>query len=129
MATYWTLWFTHRSLVASERAANYVAFENAFPLADALLSLAVIGAAYCLWRARGGALLFGLLAGGGGFYLFAMDVLFDLEHRIWSKGAGGLVELAINLITVASSVALTSWLWRHRREIDPPTADLAGGAG
>jgi hypothetical protein len=111
---YWMLWFSDRALVASESTVSYYNFENAFPLADGLLAVAVLATAWCLWRRRSEALLFGLLAAGGGYYLFSMDVLFDLEHGIWFKGTGGGIELVINLITVGATTWLTLWLWRHR---------------
>lgn len=118
MAAYWSLWYSHRSLVASASTTSYYDFENAFPLADGLLSLAMVMTAWSLWRQRSRALLFGLLASGGGFYLFGMDVLFDLEHGIWLKGTSGLVELAINVLTVVATVWLTTWFWFNRRSFE-----------
>ena len=56
-------------------------------------------------------------------YLFSMDVLFDLEHRIWSRGAAGLMELAINIVTVTASIGLGWWIWHTRNVWD------AHGAG
>ena len=60
--------------------------------------------------------LFWFLAGGGaGIYLFCMDVLYDLEHGIWwSSGAGGVIELVINLLTLAVAAGLLRWAWRRR---------------
>jgi hypothetical protein len=60
-----------------------------------------------------------LLAGGGaGVYLFAMDVLYDLERGIWwNSGAGGAIELGINLLTLAVSVGLLRWAWRRRHRL------------
>lgn len=57
-----------------------------------------------------------LLAGGGaGLCLFGMGVLCDLEHGIWWRsGAGGLVELLINLLTLAVGLGLLRWAWRRR---------------
>jgi hypothetical protein len=55
--------------------------------------------------------VFWLLAGGGaGIYLFRMDVLCDLEHGIWGDGANRVVELAINLMTLALSIFVLGWL-------------------
>ena len=63
--------------------------------------------------------LYLVLGAGAGFYLFSMDVLFDLEHGIWAKGTGGLVELAINVVTFALSFVLARWAWTNRRALDP----------
>lgn len=111
MAAYWTAWYGHRSLVASDTTKAYDDFENAFPLADAWLTVCLLAAAATLRRPIG---LFWLLAGGGaGVYLFCMDVLYDLEHGIWWKNGGGVIELVINLVTLGYSVGLLRWAWRR----------------
>jgi hypothetical protein len=47
-----------------------------------------------------------------------MDVLYDLEHGIWwSSGAGGVIELVINVATLTVSVGLTRWTWSRRAEL------------
>jgi hypothetical protein len=116
---YWTLWFAHRSLVASDTTSSYYDFENAFPLADGLLVFALLASFVSLRRRLASAVLFLLLGAGGGFYLCAMDVLYDAEHGIWTKGAGGVIEALINLLTLLASVLLARWAWTHRRELDP----------
>jgi hypothetical protein len=59
--------------------------------------------------------LFWLLAGGGaGLYLFAMDVLYDLQHGIWGMGSNGIVELAINALTLGLSLFVLRWAWVRR---------------
>jgi hypothetical protein len=124
IGTYWTLWYGDRSLVASESASYYQTFESAFPLADGLLAAAMLLAARGLWRGRSSAILWGLMAAGGGVYLFAMDVLFDIEHGIWTKGSGGVIELCINVITLLASTVLAHWLWAHRVDYcHPPSVD------
>jgi hypothetical protein len=60
--------------------------------------------------------VFWLLTGGGaGIFLFCMGVLYDLEHRMWSKGASGVVELMTNLVTRVLSVFLLHRTWVRRR--------------
>ena len=114
---YWIAWFTHRSLVASEHSVPYVQFEDAFPLADGWLALCMVGGAVCLVTRRSAALLWLLAGGGAGFYLFGMDVLYDLEHGIWGKGANGVIELAINISTFVLSFVVLGWAWRRREEL------------
>src|SRR4051794_35871366 len=118
---YWVAWFADRSLVASNNRSAYYEFENAFPLADGWLTLALIGAAWSLSR-RSPMALFWLLAGGGaGLYLFGMDALYDLENSIWwDSGAGGVIELAINVVTLAVSVWLLRWAWQRREALLAP---------
>jgi hypothetical protein len=118
MLAFWSSWFLDRSLVASSSAFYYVQFENAFPLADGFLTMCMALGAWSLWRPNGRALLWLLLGSGAGLYLAGMDVLFDIEHAIWWRhGAGGIIELAINVVTVLASVGLARWTWRQRHEL------------
>ena len=123
MIAYWALWFTARDVVASNDRPAYVEFENAFPAADAWLTVCLIGAASTLPARRPIALLWLLAGGGAGLYLFGMDVLYDLEHGIWwSSGAGGVIELVINLLTLTLAVGLglLRWAWRRRNALLSP---------
>jgi hypothetical protein len=118
MLAYWTAWYADRSLVASNGRSAYYEFENAFPLADAWLTVALIGAAWTLSRRSPLALLWLLAGGGAGLYLFGMDVLYDLENGIWwNSGAGGVVELVINLVTLVVSLWLLRWAWQRREPL------------
>jgi hypothetical protein len=114
---YWALWFGDRSALASDTRPAYYEFENAFPLADAWLVVAMAGGSWALLRRRTSALGWLLAGAGAGLYLFCMDVLYDLEHGIWGKGSGGLVELAVNLATLVLSVGVLRWAWRRRHDL------------
>jgi hypothetical protein len=114
IVAYWTAWLVHRSLVASETGAAYTQFEDAFPLADGWLAVCLVAASYCLVTVRRAALFWLLAGGGAGVYLFGMDVLYDLQHGVWGKGANGLVELAINVLTIGLSVVVLRWTWVRR---------------
>jgi hypothetical protein len=118
IAAYWLAWYADRSIVASDHTAPYIAFEQAFPLADAWLLGAVVMAAIQLWRRRPSASLWLILVGGGGVYLGALDILYDLQHGIYAKGGGGAIELGINLITVVSSVRVIRFGWGVRFWLD-----------
>jgi hypothetical protein len=112
---YWIAWYADRPLVASSTAASYYDFENAFPLADGWMAFCLVAAAVQLTRARPAALLWLLLSSGSGGYLFGMDVLYDLEHGIWTSGAGGAFEALLNVLTLVISVIVVSWTWRNRQ--------------
>ncbi|MFN2540363.1 MAG: hypothetical protein ABR549_19715 [Mycobacteriales bacterium] len=114
LVAYWTLWFTARELVRSDDTQAYYDFENAFPAADAWLGACVLLAVRAVRRGRPAALLWLLTGGGAGIYLFCMDVLYDLEHGTYGSGAGGLLELGINLLTLAFSVWFLRWAWLRR---------------
>lgn len=115
MVAYWVSWFGARASVASNHRSAYYEFENAFPVADTWITWCLLAAWWTLRRRRPLAVLWLLAGGGAGLYLFAMDVLYDLEQGIWWRsGAGGVVELGINVVTLAVSLGLVTWTWRHR---------------
>jgi hypothetical protein len=120
LAAYWLAWVADRSIVATDHTGAYTSFEQAFPLADAWLLGALLMAATQMWRRRPSALLWILVVGGAGAFLCAMDVLYDLQHGIYGKGSGGLIELTINVITGASSVGILLFGWRFRDQLLNP---------
>jgi len=117
---YWFVWFgVDRELLASAHTASYYAFENAFPLADAWMTLTGLAAAVALVRRRGSALLWCVAAGTNSVYLGLLDVLFDLENGIYrSPDAGAVtVEIVINVLTLAMGAFVIAWAWARRREL------------
>ncbi|MCW2799224.1 MAG: hypothetical protein JWQ70_696 [Aeromicrobium sp.] len=122
LVAYWTIWFTHRSWVESDTTAAYIAFENAFPLADGWLGLTCVFAFIALGRRWSTALLWLIAAGAAGLYLFGMDVLYDLQNDIYGKGAGGFIEAGINLITLGFSLIALRWSWSRREQLLAGTA-------
>jgi hypothetical protein len=114
LVAYWILWLADRGIVASDHTAEYIAFEQSFPLADAWLLAALLAAAVQLWRRRPSALAWVFVVGGAGVYLAALDVLYDLQHGVYAKPQGGAVELAINLVTTVSSIGIMAFGWRFR---------------
>jgi hypothetical protein len=114
LVLYWALWYLAREVVRSDDSHAYYDFENAFPLADAWLGLCVLLAVRAVHRGSPTALLWLLTGGGAGVYLFCMDVLYDLEHGIYATGAGGVIELAINLLTLGLSAWFLRWAWSRR---------------
>jgi hypothetical protein len=115
IVAYWVLWYADRGAVASNSTAVYTAFENSFPVADAWLAVCVAAAGWALVTRRQAALFWLLAGGGAGIYLFSMDGLYDIQHRVWwTSGAAGWVELGINVTTLSVSVWILRWTWRHR---------------
>lgn len=115
---YWTVWFAHRSWLASDATVAYISFENAFPLADAWLGLCAVLALAALLRRSAQALLWLLACGSAAGYLLGMDVLYDLEHQVWwTSGAAGWIELGVNVATAVVAATLLTWAWRHREEL------------
>jgi hypothetical protein len=120
---YWTIWFTHRDWIASEHTRAYYDFENAFPLADLWLGLICVLAVVTLVRRRPTAFLWLVATGAAGLYLGCMDLLYDLEHDIFTRGGGGAFEAVIVAITWIFSVTVLRFAWTRRGQL------LAGAPG
>jgi hypothetical protein len=120
---YWILWLTDRGVVASDHTAEYVSFEQAFPLADAWLLAALLATAAQLFRRRPSAIMWVFVVGGTGVYLAALDILYDLQHGNYGNPHGGVVELGINLVTAASSLGILTFGWRFRHELLGSSSD------
>ncbi|HLK40786.1 MAG TPA: hypothetical protein VKU41_28730 [Polyangiaceae bacterium] len=127
-AAYWIIWFgVDRSWLATADTPAYYTFENAFPAADAWMSITGALAAIALQRGRATALLWMLVAGSASVYLAAMDILFDLENGIYRVAGGNVgnlaVEVFINVGCLAGGVAVIAYAWRHRKflmSLEPP---------
>jgi hypothetical protein len=113
---YWAIWFTSRDTLASEHTQAYYEFENAFPLADFWLGLTVLLALVALVQSRPSAYFWLTCAGAAGLYLFGMDFLYDVEHGIFAKGAGGAIEAVIVAVTLVFSLTLLWFAWSRRDE-------------
>lgn len=123
MIAYWFAWFVTPEVVQARTPADsdyaiYVAYEQAFPLPDAFVTLAALVGVIGLWKMRDWGFLSMLLAAGGAFFLGLEDLLFDLQHNmlIPFTGAAG-IELAIVLVIMALGPTMTVLLWKHRKEI------------
>ncbi|WP_432021092.1 hypothetical protein [Streptomyces sp. 1222.5] len=119
--TYWIVWFSDRSLLASGTRQSYIEFEEAFPLADGWLTLCLLLAAAALLGRRAAAPYWLLAAGACGLYLFFMDVLYDIQHTVWTSGTGGGMEAVINGLTLAMSLLFlrVSWTSLVQRSAEP----------
>jgi hypothetical protein len=130
ICAYWLIWFgIDRNILASSHTSAYYTFENAFPLADGWLALALVFAVVGLLLRRPWGLLATLLAGGAGIYLGCMDVLFDLENHIYtiqpgSDASGPIIEMTINALTFLLGIVIIAWVWRHRSWLLDQTAKL-----
>jgi hypothetical protein len=114
---YWSIWFNHRELLASQHTQAYYDFENAFPLADLWLGIACILALIAMRRSRPSALFWLVCAGSAALYLGCMDLLYDLEHGIFGKGSGGTFEALIVAVTWVFSLTVLRYAWTRRGEL------------
>ena len=47
-------------------------------------------------------------------YLFSMDLLYDVEHGIFTSGGGGVIEAGIVAVTLAFSLTALRFAWTRR---------------
>ena len=114
---YWIVFFTSGAVHVQDNAA-YLAFENAFPLADGWMAACAALAAVGLWRGRPWGFLFGLLAASSLVFLGCMDVLWNLNTGSYSIGSSAMTaEIVINVFCLAGGTLLIVYLWRHRRSL------------
>lgn len=110
---YWIDFFTTGAVQVREDAV-YLAFERAFPLADAWMAACSLLGAIGLWRRRAWGLLFGLLAASAQVFLACMDVLFNLNEGNYAIVSGAMaVEIAINAALLTGAPLLIIYLWRR----------------
>jgi hypothetical protein len=116
-AAYWSIWFAQRDWLASEHTQAYYDFENAFPLADLWLGAVCVLALVTLVRRQPIALLWLVAAGAAGLYLGCMDLLYDVEHGVFTSGGGGVVEAVIVAVTWVFALTVLRFSWTHRGEL------------
>ena len=115
---YWVAWFA-TGAVQTSADPTYLAFENAFPLADAWMATCYVVSAALLLSGRVAAVPWGIAAGGAMVFLGCMDVLYNLEHGKYADMTGEMaIETAINLACLGFG-PFTIWrLWRIRRRLE-----------
>jgi hypothetical protein len=135
---YWVLWFLAPDWIqafppGSTEYAGYVAYEQAFLLADAWLTLCAIWGSIGLLRKRGNGVLWMLLAGSSAVFLGLMDLLYDLENGVFvTLTPAGMIELliAVLVLGLGSAAIVLSWRLRgrfsERAAYQLPAADPAG---
>lgn len=111
---YWMTYFTSGAThVRTDEV--YLAFENAFPLADGWMTVCYSLAAFYLWRGDRRALLWGLCAGSAMIFLGCMDLLFNLEQGHFRAPIS--LEMWAEIVIVAFCLSFgpfTLWrLWQH----------------
>lgn len=117
LTAYWAAWFGDRGIVAGDHTSEYIAFEQSFPLADAWLAGVALLAAIQLLRRRPTALMGLMIVGGAGGNLCGMDVLYNLQHGIYTHAHGDVTELGINIATAALSIGVLRFAWRFRHRL------------
>jgi uncharacterized membrane protein (DUF2068 family) len=114
---YWLDFFTSGGVHVRDDAV-YLAFEKAFPLADAWMAACSLLGAIGLWSQRAWGLLFGLLAGSAQVFLACMDVLFNLNEGNYAIASAAMTtEILINVGLLVGAPLLIAFLWRQRHTL------------
>ena len=114
---YWVDFFTSGGVHVRDDTV-YLAFEKAFPLADAWMAACSLLGAIGLWSRRSWGLLFGLLAASAQIFLACMDVLFNLNEGNYAIASNAMaIEILINAALLIGAPLLIAFLWRNRQAL------------
>ncbi len=122
LTAYWLIWFTAPQFIQSRTpdAADYtiyIVFQQAFPLADFYVAVAALIGAIGLFKMKSWGFLSMLLGSGGLIFLGLMDLLYDLEHKMFIPlNAESTMELVIVILTFVLGSIIVTLLWKHRKE-------------
>ena len=122
LTAYWVIWLAVPQFIQSRTPdapdyAIYIAFEQAFPLADCYVAVAALIGIIGLYKMKSWGFLSMLLAVGGVIFLGLMDLLYDLEHKMFTPlNAESTIELIIVILTLSLGPIMAALLWKHRKE-------------
>ena len=115
---YWVSYFTTGSVQTSEDP-TYLAFENAFPLADGYMVACYVAAALFMWRGSVRAVPVGIAAGSAMVFLGLMDTLWNLEHGKYAHMTAEMaIETIINVVCLTFGPFTMLRLWRARWRLE-----------
>ncbi len=113
---FWLLFFFAPGTVQARETDVYLAFERAFPAADAWMAACCAAAAVGLARGRPWAAVAGIAGGSALVFLGLMDVLFDVEQGVYAEGSAAVAaEIVINAYCLTVGPILIAWFWRTLR--------------
>lgn len=113
---YWLIYFLSGEVQVRQDEV-YLAFENAFPAADAWMAVCALLGAFGLLRKQAKGFLFGLLAGSSMIFLGLMDVTFNLNQGIYALGGmETAIEVVINLFCLMVGPLMINYLWKNRKK-------------
>lgn len=117
IVAYWASYFAGGEVHASEDLCYHV-FKRNFPLPDGFVALLSLLCAHALFRRRASAMLFGLLAAGGYYFLGFIDIAYNLWNDMYARLAAPMMaEIIINLFCLGFATWLSAFLWRRRRAL------------
>lgn len=117
IVSFWIAYFSTDMVQISDPVLKekYLAFESAFPVPDAYLSVVLVIGGIGLLRKKAYGRLFSLIGGASLIFLGLLDVSFNTLHGIYRLGFGeAVMNLIINLMCLGTGVFLIVVVWKYR---------------
>lgn len=112
---YWILFFL--GITKSSDEPIYLAFEHSFPAADAWMTACAITAGIGLLKMKSWGYLFTLLTSSSLIFLGLMDVLFNIENRMYlNMTSEMIIETIINIFCLTFGPFLIPFIWSKYKE-------------
>ncbi|UCG01375.1 MAG: hypothetical protein JSW11_17370 [Candidatus Heimdallarchaeota archaeon] len=112
MIGFWIGWFLDilKSSLPDPLFDTYLAFESAFPVADAWIVILLLISAYGILTEKSYGSFFASAAGGTLVFLGLIDISFNLQQGIYDHD---LLAIPINLAATIGGGALLTWFARY----------------
>jgi len=117
IVSFWIAYFSADMVQISDPVLKekYLAFESAFPVPDAYLSVVLVIGGIGLLRKKAYGRLFSLIGGASLVFLGLLDISFNTLHGIYRLGFGeAAMNLFINLMCLGTGVFLIVVVWKYR---------------
>ena len=117
IVSFWVAYFSSDMVQISDPVLKekYLAFESAFPVPDAYLSVVLVIGGIGLLRKKAYGRLFSLIGGASLVFLGLLDISFNTLHGIYRLGFGeAVMNLFINLMCLGTGVFLIVVVWKYR---------------
>lgn len=114
IVSFWIAYFSADIVQISDPILKekYLAFESAFPVPDAYLSVVLVIGGIGLLRKKAYGRLFSLIGGASLVFLGLLDISFNTLHGIYRLGfSEAVMNLFINLMCLGTGVFLIVVVW------------------
>ena len=117
IVSFWIAFFTTDLISIDDPHLKeiYFAFESAFPVPDAYLSIVLTIGGIGLLRKRFYGDFFSLMGGASLIFLGLLDISFNIQHGIYFTGVSeGIMNILINLLCFGGGIFLVLIIWKKR---------------
>jgi len=113
---FWIGWFLDflKSSLPDPLFETYLAFESAFPVADAWIVALLLISAYGILTKKSYGSFFAAAAGGALMFLGLIDVSFNLQQGVYQYD---LLAIPINLAAIIGGIVFLTWFARYHFQL------------